>query len=402
MNSEQNKLLSQVSAGTQMGSLLRRYWWPIAAVTEFDEKDIKPVRLLGEDLVLYRDKSLTFGLIDKFCPHRGMNLEYGMVEACGLRCPYHGWKFDESGSCTEQPFEQSVRPDSRFLHKTKIKAYPVKEKAGLLWAYLGPNPAPCLWDWELYSERGFKQIVFTELACNWFQCQENAIDPVHFEWLHSNWTNHMRGQPYGPRHKKIGFDEFEWGFIYRRVYEHKTEEDDDWRVGRVCLWPNGLYVGSFEWSVPIDDERTLRVRWSNDALPGNRPFHQEKIPHWYAAVADPRTAPRRGAPTTHQDFAAFLGQGTVADRTREHLGESDRGVVMMRKRFVADLKRIENGLDPKGILRDPDRNERIPLPTSSTDQRALGSTLSPSPMGEEPDAIAEERKRVWAAHSLSS
>src|SRR5690606_14087459 len=134
-----------------------------------DERPTRPVRLLGEDLVLYRDRSGQYGLVDRHCPHRRMSMAYAMVEDCGLRCVYHGWKFDHTGRCLEQPFEQTVRPDGRFLDKVRIKAYPVAAKAGLLWAYLGPEPAPCLWDWELYYRRGFKQIVLSELSCNWFQ-----------------------------------------------------------------------------------------------------------------------------------------------------------------------------------------------------------------------------------------
>ena len=111
--------------------------------------------------------------------------------------------------------------------------------------------------------------MFSEIPCNWFQGQENSIDPIHFEWLHSNWSAAQRGDSArAPRHLKIAFDEFEWGFIYRRVREDTTEDDELWTVGRVCLWPNCLYTGKFEWRVPIDDEHTLHVAWFNDPVPG--------------------------------------------------------------------------------------------------------------------------------------
>src|SRR2546422_5717013 len=110
-----------------------------------------------------------------------------------------------------------------------------------------PAPAPLVPDWDLFGERGYKQIVFSEIPCNWFQGQENSIDPIHFEWLHSNWSAALRGEPgaRAPRHLKIAFEEFEWGFVYRRVREDTTEDDDLWTVGRVCLWPNCLYTGKF-------------------------------------------------------------------------------------------------------------------------------------------------------------
>ncbi len=172
-----------------MGQLLRRYWMPIAAVSEFENIWIKTVRLMGEDLTLYKDLSGAFGLIDRHCPHRRADLSYGFVEQCGLRCNYHGWRFDETGRCVEQPWEDIAVPEARFKDRIHITAYPVEEKAGLLWAYLGPQPAPLVPDWEAFSwKNGFVQIVFADVPCNWLQCQENSIDPVHFEWMHMNWS----------------------------------------------------------------------------------------------------------------------------------------------------------------------------------------------------------------------
>src|SRR5579863_4053611 len=138
LSEETNRLVTEVGPGTQMGALLRRYWHPIAAVAELDETPVKPMRLFGEDLVLYRDLSGTYGLVDRHCPHRRADLSYGTVEACGLRCHYHGWRFDETGRCREQPFEDTVNPDVRFRDDVRLTAYQVEAKAGLLWAYLGP------------------------------------------------------------------------------------------------------------------------------------------------------------------------------------------------------------------------------------------------------------------------
>src|SRR5207302_199574 len=229
-----------------MGELLRRYWMPIAAVAELDDHPTKPVRLLGETLVLYRDKAGNYGLVDRHCPHRRADLSYGWADDCGLRCHYHGWLWDHTGRCLQQPFEETAHPEARFKDRVRIKAYPVEAKAGLLWAYLGPPPAPLVPTWEPFTwANGFVQIVFSEVPCNWFQCQENSIDPVHFEWLHSNWSQVLHGQdgPRAPTHTRLGFDEFEHGFVYRRVREDTTEDDPLWTTGRVCLWPNCLYTG---------------------------------------------------------------------------------------------------------------------------------------------------------------
>ena len=145
---------------------------------------------MGEDLVLYRDGSGTYGLVDRHCPHRRADLSYGLVEDCGLRCNYHGWAFDEGGRCIDQPFEETAHPEAhykdRVTHQVRTRSRP---RPGLLWAYMGPQPAPLCPTWEPFTwENGFVQIVFSEVPCNWLQCQENCIDPVHFEWLHSNWA----------------------------------------------------------------------------------------------------------------------------------------------------------------------------------------------------------------------
>ena len=126
LSNEQNRKLIEVGAGTPMGELLRRYWMPVAAVAELDDRPVKPVRLLGEDLTLYCDRSGTYGLVDRHCPHRRADLSYGWIEECGLRCHYHGWKWDATGRCLEQPFEEMAHPDARFKDRVRIKAYAVE------------------------------------------------------------------------------------------------------------------------------------------------------------------------------------------------------------------------------------------------------------------------------------
>src|SRR5262245_20032553 len=136
-----NKLFTRIGPRTPMGRLLRRYWMPVAGVTEFVGSPVRAIRLMGEDLVLYRDASGTFGLLDRHCAHRRADLSYGFVESCGLRCNYHGWLFNEVGQCTAQPYEDVAAPAARFKDKVRLKSYPVQVKAGLIWAYLGPAPA---------------------------------------------------------------------------------------------------------------------------------------------------------------------------------------------------------------------------------------------------------------------
>ncbi len=364
-----NQLLTQVGPGTPMGGLLRRYWMPIAAVSEFEKTNVKPVRLLGEDLTLYRDLSGTFGLVGRLCPHRRADLSYGFVEAHGLRCNYHGWLFEETGHCTAQPYEDAAAPEACFRDKIRIQAYPATTLAGLVWAYLGPEPAPLVPNWEPFCwKNGFVQIVFADVPCNWFQCQENSIDPVHFEWMHANWSMRLRDQtgPYAPRHLKLEFDEFDYGFQYRRIREGMNESDPMWTVGRVCLWPNALFTGDhFEWRVPVDDENTLSVTWAFSRVPKeSEPYVQERIPAWHGPVKDPATGRWISSHIMNQDFVAWVGQGTIADRSQEHLATSDRGILLLRKRLLSELDALARGEDPKGTIRDAAINQCVPLPVA--------------------------------------
>ncbi|MBV9175274.1 MAG: aromatic ring-hydroxylating dioxygenase subunit alpha [Chloroflexi bacterium] len=378
---EQNRALMEVSAGTPMGDLLRWYWTPFAAAGELDKNPIKPVRLMGEDLVLYRDEGGNIGLVDRHCPHRRADMSYGWVEQCGLRCNYHGWKFDQTGACIHQPFEEIAHPDANFKDRITIKAYPVREVGGLLWAYMGPTPVPELPVWEPFTwGNGFVQIVISEIPCNWLQCQENSIDPVHFEWLHDNWSQRLKGMLNGktpPTHLRVAFDEFEYGFTYKRIREGQSETDELWTVGRTCLWPNCLFTGNhFEWRVPIDDENTLSVGWFFDRVPEEmEPFRQQRIPYWYGPIKDQRSGRWLDSHVMNQDFVAWVGQGTLADRTQEHLGESDRGIILMRRRLLEEAEKVRRGEEPKAVIRDAELARRVDLPIIGRDFYLAGYSL---------------------------
>jgi len=386
LDSFKNELLTQVGRGTPMGDLLRRYWMPIAGVSEFENESVKPVRVMGEDLTLYKDMNGTFGLVDRHCAHRSADMSYGFVEQCGLRCNYHGWLFDRDGRCIEQPYEDVAHPEARFRDKVRIKAYPVEVHAGLVWAYLGPEPAPLVPNWEPFTwKNGFVQIVFADVPCNWFQCQENSVDPLHFEWMHMNWSVRLadKGGPYSPRHLKLAFDEFDYGIVYRRIREGMSEEDPLWKVGRVCLWPNALFTGDhFEWRVPIDDASTLSVTWSFSRVPRDRePYVQQSIPAWRGPVQDASTGRWITSHVMNQDFIAWIGQGTITDRTREHLGTSDAGIIMMRQRFLKDIEAIGRGEDPKATIRDPAVNRCVTLPIADRKRLVEGVSAEEATRG---------------------
>ena len=381
LSATDNTLLMQVGPGTPGGELMRRYWHPIAATAELDDRPTKAVRLLGEDLVLYRDRSGTYGLISKECPHRRMDMAYGIPEEHGLRCPYHGWMMDETGQCIEQPFEETVHPDGRFKEKVKVAGYPVEALGGLLFAYMGPAPVPELPMWEPYNyTNGYADVGIAHLPCNWLQCQENSLDPVHLEWLHGYWgVRQQRAKaverggdpdvsPIIPRHhQKIGFSTFDHGIVKRRVVEGSTEEDNDWAVGHPALFPNILYVGdmvkcNFQYRVPIDDENTLHVTWFfYRAAPGTELPPQESVPYFHVPIRD-ETGELIPDLVNHQDFVAWVTQGRMADRTNEKLGESDRGVIMLRKMLRDQMEIVADGGDPMNVFRDAGQASNLELP----------------------------------------
>jgi 5,5'-dehydrodivanillate O-demethylase len=365
---------------------MRRYWHPIAVNAQLDEQSTLAVRLLGEDLVLYRDRGGRIGLVDHRCPHRGMNMIAGVPEQCGLRCPYHGWLFDHTGRCLEQPFEKTADPASTFKDKVRIKAYPVEELGGLIFAYLGPEPRPLLPRWDrLLPEHVVRDVGFAKMPCNWLQIIENSCDPVHHEWLHGYFSNYVLtrlGRPELRRreriggqiterpwkHLKIAVDRFEYGLRRRRLIEGETEDGEMWRVGFPVVFPNYIVlrgasgVGASIFHVPIDDTHTLGVYYSTYLPePGEQPSTL------YYRVPSPALDEEDRLPWTlldnnsGQDGLAFALQGPVNDRTQEHLGVSDQGVISYRKLLTEQLKIAESGQDPINVFRDPADNVSLKL-----------------------------------------
>lgn len=376
LSAQENEILTKIGPRTPMGELLRRYWHPIAAASQLEDKHTMAVKILGEPLVLYRDLKGCYGLIEPQCPHRRMSLLYGVPEEHGLRCAYHGWLFDETGKCLEQPYEETEDPASRFRDKIKIKAYPVEELGGLLFAYLGPEPAPLLPRWEIFVRQDAQRdIGMAVIPCNWLQIMENSVDPVHVEWLHQNFNNYARSRLGNKerserlKHEKIGFDVFEHGIIKRRILEGETETDEDWTVGHPLVFPNILLSGStrrptFQIRVPVDDTHTLHVWYTCYVRPGEA-VQQEKISFYQVPVPAPDG---QGQPqwsfldnNSGQDITAWITQGSIADRSSENLGLSDKGVILYRRLLKEEIAKMEHGDDPMNVFRDAARNECIQL-----------------------------------------
>lgn len=372
LSQEENELLARVGPGTPAGQLLRRYWHVVGAAAELgEEKPKKRVRVLGEDLLLYRDRAGNYGLVAEKCSHRGASLYYGFVEEDGIRCAYHGWKYDACGRCVEQPFEN---PEAAFKDRIAHPAYPVEKFSGLLFAYMGPpEKKPLLPKWDLLVRRdGMKQVDICEvLRCNWLQAMENSVDPVHTYYLHSHALKLKGAKDYVPFHyQQLSKIEFElvnyptWAGIQKqRIFAGDSVPEE---APHPLIFPNILFVPvrmgyAMHFRTPIDDHNTqvyqFRFAPIKDggipAQPGEPPlefvstknddgeFHMESF--------------------ASQDQMAWETQGPIADRAKEHLGESDRGVIMFRKLLREQIQAVQNGQEPVGTNRDPAKDETIQL-----------------------------------------
>jgi 5,5'-dehydrodivanillate O-demethylase len=297
------------------------------------------------------------GLIQERCPHRSASLAYGIPDEEGIRCPYHGWYFNGEGRCIEQPFEDIENSEARFRDKITVDSYPVETLGGLIWAYFGPEPRPLLPRWDILVRDDLSRAIgVTNLPCNWLQCMENSLDPVHFEWLHANLMNYVaKRQGQGPvmipaRHVKIAFDVFEYGIQKRRLLDGQDPStSEDWLTGHPILFPNTLAVNtSFQIRVPIDDYNTYHIVYATRQLkPDEEPgINVNSIPY--------RKEDGRLIVTTviNTDMMAWVTQGPVTPRNLEHLGVSDRGIILYRSMLSDAIDAVQRGEDPPGVLRD--------------------------------------------------
>lgn len=363
---EQNERLTQIGPGTFMGNLLRAYWQPVGVTLELEKNPVKAVRVLGEDLTLYRDLSGNYGLVGRRCLHRGVSLDRGVPEACGLRCPYHGWVYDATGQCTEQPFEDRVNPEARYKDRIKIAGYPVQELGGMIFAYMGKLPAPLLPRWDLMVEPDLdRDVNVFPIPCNWLQCMDNSVDPVHFEFLHGVFGNYelaKQGKPpamFPASHVKIAFDVYRFGIMKRRLLEGESEDSDDWTTGHPMIFPLILAQGSqgaatLQFRLPVDDTHTIQTFYrTKKRAPGDtpKPFTMTTKSLFDSGETVP------GDLIPNQDFIAWVSQGPISDRTQEHLTAGDTGVILFHKLLIENAQKVERGEDPMGTIRDPAENE---------------------------------------------
>lgn len=416
LRKEINDLLTQTGPGTPMGEMFRRYWIPALLAEELPEDDCPPVRvkLLSERMIAFRDSQGRYGLMDEFCAHRGVSLWFGRNEEGGLRCPYHGWKYDVTGQCVDVPSEPV---ESGFCEKIKLKSYPLVKVGDVLWTYMGPKEhKPELPQWEFArvpAEQTFTSKRFEE--CNWLQAMEGGIDSSHVSFLHSGNLNTdplfkgAQGNQYNLNDRMPFFEVVPHeGGVY--VGARRNAEDGKY-YWRITPWvmpcftmvpPRGDHPVHGHFWIPIDDEHCWA--WSydyhparaltqaeRDSMKAGKGIHCEYVPGTYRPKANKdndylmdREAQRAGRTYSGvegialQDASLQESMGPIVDRTKENLVSTDNGVIMARQRLrKAVLALRDKGEQPPGV--DPAhhqvRSVSVVLPRDEAFEEACAKDL---------------------------
>jgi phthalate 4,5-dioxygenase len=388
LSHEHNDLLTQTGPDAPMGRLFRRYWIPALLAEELPAHDCPPVRvkLLSERLIAFRDTEGRYGLIDEFCAHRGVSLWFGRNEDCGLRCPYHGWKYDVTGQCVDTPSEPE---HSGFAKKVKLTSYPLIERGGVLWTYMGRAdvpPQPPEWEFATVpSTHSLTSKRFQE--CNWLQAMEGGIDSSHVSFLHRGDLNSdplfrgARGNQYNLSDARPVFEVVESpGGLYIGARRNAENGNYYWRITQwvmpsfTMIAPRGGHSIHGHFWIPIDDENCWT--WSFDyhptrpltdgevaAMREGKGIHVKYIPGTYRPVANKdndylmdRAAQKAGGSYSGvegfamQDASLQESMGPIVDRTKETLVSTDSGIIMARQRLLRAVKALaETGATPPGI-----------------------------------------------------
>lgn len=403
MKAELNQRLTRVGPGTPGGRLLRRYWQPVALLDEFDPaidpamavRPVKPVRLLGQDFVLFRNAQGRFGLLDRDCPHRGADLAYGRNEGDGLRCPFHGWKFDVDGRCLETPAEPE---GSTLCNRVRQQRYPLIERSGVLFAWLGegePPPLPALDCFEAPATHAF---AFKGLwHCNWLQSLEVGIDPAHASYLHRFFHDAPLDDAYGKQFRgasagEVAGERWPMTRVMREFGRPEiTHEARPWGIQLTALrrlndelthvrithavFPQTFVIPLSEtmtitqMHVPVDDTRNYWYAFftSFDAPVNKAAMRKPRLDAVTLPFFEPKTGrhnhwgfnPQEQVQRTYlgmgeddinvHDQWACESMGAIQDRTREHLGTSDKVIMANRRLLLQAIDAVEQGGPAPGI-----------------------------------------------------
>lgn len=403
LSREENIRLTETGPATSGGNLMRRFWQPAALAIELEgPRPVKQVRLLGEELVLFRTGEGDYGLMDKYCSHRGVDLCFGRLEDGGLRCPFHGWLFDTSGKCLEQPAEPE---GSKFYSKIQQTAYPCIERSGIIFAYMGPGEPPALPNFDCFAAPDSHTFAFKGLIeCNWLQALEVGIDPSHASFLHRFLQDEDPSEGYGKQFRdqaadtnipmtkilrdyprpEIQVEETDYGL---RLIALRNLDNQGMHV-RVTnqMFPHAIHIPMSndmtitQWHVPIDD---VNCYWYAIFTSFGEPVDREKmraqrlelyeLPDYVPRLNksnnygyDPEeqnteTYTGMGLDINVHDQWAIESPGRLMDRTREHLGKADIGITSYRRLLRQALADVDAGRDPVFVL-SPDKAAAITGP----------------------------------------
>ncbi len=420
LRKEQNDLVTQTGPGTPMGNLFRCYWLPALLAEELPENDCPPVRikLLSERLVAFRDSEGRLGLIDEFCAHRGVSLWFGRNEESGLRCPYHGWKYDVTGQCVDVPSEPA---ENGFCRKIKLKSYPLVERGGILWTYMGDlAKQPPLPEFEVLLVPPEQRFVSKRTQeCNWLQALEGGIDSSHVSFLHSGGLKNdplfkgTKGNEYNLKDLKPVFEVVESaGGLYIGARRNAENGHYYWRItpwvmpNFTMIAPRGGHSVHGHWWVPIDDENCWA--WSFDyhpirklrpdeiaAMKDGKGIHVRYVPGTFRPEANKdndylidRAAQKAGLTYSGvdgiamQDASLQESMGPIVDRTKENLVSTDNGIIMARMRLIRAAKALaEKGTLPPGLTAEHQRvrSAAIVLPPDQAYAEAAKAALTVQP-----------------------
>ena len=380
---EENDLITRTDTGTPLGDMIRRFWIPAFIGSEIREHDGAPIRfkLLGEDLIAFRDTDGKVGVMEEYCPHRGASLALGRNEECGLVCIYHGWKFDVSGNCTDMPSEPDV---SNFKDKVKARAYPVQEVAGIIWTYMGPAeklpPFPAF-QWTKVADDHLV-LIKTLQESNFLQGLEGGIDSSHASFLHrsfggvrTGWGNPLNADVMKDTAPRLEVEYTSYGYRYAAVRSASDTEEyvrmtpyilpfysyipgAPGRTTGFSIWVPRDDFSCWQWEIGFNEERPFTAQERTDRIK-QFGFHDNDLgfrkarnfDNWYQQDREAmKTQGFSGIYGTRtQDHAVQETMGPIYDRTREHLGTSDRAIIAMRRLLADSVHNFTDGINPPGL-----------------------------------------------------
>ena len=447
LSATDNKFLTQVGPKTPVGELFRRFWIPALLAEELPGPDCEPVRLrlLGEDLIAFKDTNSRIAVVDAFCPHRSAPLFFGRNEECGLRCVYHGWKFDVDGNCVEMP---NCTEGESFKERVKLTSYRVADRAGMIWVFMGPaERVPPLPGFEWLDVPGDQRYVFKYfMDCNYLQTLENEFDTTHSSFLHStldgnvnNPINRISGQSFINRRRVLDYSRItivdtQVGSAMITRQDPTPDDKDVYTLGIPYWMPSFSAAGALSapgvfpvnMKTPVDDTHSVffRFKWSREPL-SEKVLHEMKYGNYEFPVVIPGTYQTQAnqsndyqidrvrqrffnytgiVNTPVQDFAMVENQrGPVTDRTRETLVSSDKYLIHIRRRIMSAAQMLERGEEPREPWHPAAyrvRTRRIEVPAGTPLEQVTAALLDTDPDWERKALRAFEPQPEQAAAAL--